>query len=52
MAVGGERIIPMIDTDHQTICRYPSRSNHSYKRVLNVLRDFATDATESQSLRR
>jgi len=51
MDIAGERIVPMMDSDHRDICQFPDEKHHSYKRVLNVLKDVAYKAVQSQSRR-
>jgi len=44
MDIAGERIIPMPDCDHKSICRFSEETSSSYKSVWGVLQDWADEA--------
>jgi len=48
IGVPGERLRPMNDDDHISICRFATRDDDRYKLVLKVLQDFAKAALPSQ----
>jgi hypothetical protein len=48
MGVAGERIIPMPNCDHKSICRFSDETSGGYKSIWGVLRDWADETKESQ----
>ena len=41
MDIAGERIVPMPDCDHKSICRFGAETSTGYKTILGVLQDWA-----------
>ena len=48
MDILGERIIPMPNCDHKSICRFSDERSASYKSVWGVLREWADEAKKGQ----
>jgi hypothetical protein len=48
MDIAGERIIPMPNCDHRSICRFNDETSGNYKSVLGVLQDWADETKKGQ----
>jgi hypothetical protein len=47
MDIPGERIVPMQNYDHRTMCRFQDESSNGYKIISGILHEWADEALES-----
>jgi hypothetical protein len=47
MHIPGEKIVPMDDCDHSTICRFDAETSLGYKTIFGILQEWARGCKES-----